>query len=150
MSPRSSSQEQELRYRQIMESDELGLRLAQIQDALLALPDDAFAEKYELRKERDRLRDEAAGHAGELETQRSDADLLAELGALRQQLAVLNRQKIDLVSQAGGGSGTGEMGNLGGTNINLRMMQASGADQIQARIGRIIGILTDRGVEIPD
>lgn len=59
-----------------MEEDDLALRLAQIQDALLALSDDAFAEKYELLEEIDRLRDEAAGYADELEARRSDADLL--------------------------------------------------------------------------
>jgi hypothetical protein len=34
-----------------VEEDNLALRLAQMQDALLALPDDAFAEKYELLEE---------------------------------------------------------------------------------------------------
>ena len=133
-----------------MEDRDLSLRLAQIQDALLALPDDAFTEKYELLKERDRLREEAAGYANELEAQRSDAELLAELDALRSQMKALAKQKINLVSQAGGGSDAGEMGNLGAVDINRRMMQASGADQIQARIGQITGILVDRGIEIPD
>jgi hypothetical protein len=64
---------------------------------------------------------------------------------------VLRKQKIDLVSQAGsGGEGTHEMGNLGGVDLNRRTIQAGGADQIQARIGRIAGILADRGVEIAD
>lgn len=133
-----------------MESDDLALRLAQIQDALLALPDDAFAEKYELLKEQDWLRSEAASYADALEVQRTDAELLAELQALRSQFESLSKQKIDLVVQAGGGSTGGEMGNLGGVELNLRMMRASGADQIQTRIGRITGILADRGVQIPD
>ena len=131
-----------------MEKD-LVLRLAEIQDALLALPDDAFAERYELLQERYELRDRAASYADELESGRSDAELLAELAALRKQMKALHKQKINLVSQAGGGSDAGEMGNLGGVGINAQMMKASGADQIVARIGRITGMLEDRGVEIP-
>jgi hypothetical protein len=45
--------------------------LAQIQDVLLALPDDAFVKKYELLKERDELRAEAAGYADELQALRA-------------------------------------------------------------------------------
>lgn len=130
-------------------SDDLALRLAAIQDALLGLPDDAFAEKFQLLTERDKLREEAAGYAESLESSRPDADLLAELASLRSQFKKLKKQKIDLVSQAGGGSGRGEMGNLGGVALNARIMEAGGADRIQARIGFITGILNDRGVDVP-
>ena len=64
-------------------------------------------------------------------------------------MKALAKQKINLVSQASGGSDAGEMGNLGGLDINARMMKASGADQIVARISRITSILEDRGVEVP-
>ena len=131
-----------------MEQQDLARRLAEIQDALLALPDDAFAEKYGLLKERDALRDQTAEYAKDLESQRSDADLLAELTSLRKQLKRLAKQKINLVSQAGGGSDSGEMGNLGAIQVNARMMEAHGADRIQARIAAIQGLLAERGVEV--
>lgn len=124
-------------------------RLVTVNDELLALPDDAFAEKYKLLKERDKLRDEASQYAVDLDAQRSDTGLLAELAALHSQLQGLQGQRIDLVRQAGGGGG-GEMGNLGGISLNARILEAGGASRIQGRIGTILSVLADRGVEIPD
>lgn len=126
-------------------------RLVTVNDELLALPDDAFAEKYKLLKERDKLRDEASQYAVDLDAQRSDAGLLAELAALQSQLEGLQGQGINLVTQAGGGGGGGgEMGNLGGISLNARILEAGGASRIQGRIGTILSVLADRGVEIPD
>lgn len=132
-----------------MEPDrDIVARLAEVQAALLALPDDAFAEKYELLQEQDRLREEAAQYAVNLDAERSDARLLSELSGLRSQLQALEKQKIDLVTQAGTYGG-GEMGNLGGVTLNAKMMEATGAGRIQARIGVVKGLLADRGVDIP-
>lgn len=131
------------------ESDILA-QLVAVNDALWALPDDAFSEKFKLLKERDRLREEASKYAVDLDAQRSDADLLAELSGLRSQLKELEKQKIDVVMQAGGGSGTGEMGNLGGVSLNAQVMDAGGGGRIQNRIGIIKGILADRGIDYPD
>ena len=114
---------------------QLARQLADLDELLRSLPDDAFAEK----------------HAVDADRQRSDADLLAELSGLRSALTTLEAQKIDLVTQAGGGAtGMGNMGNLGGVEINAGMMEASGASRIQGRIGVIKGILADRGVEVPE
>ncbi|MCL1594027.1 MAG: hypothetical protein M3132_06730 [Actinomycetia bacterium] len=124
--------------------------LAAVQDALLALPDDAFAEKYELKKQQDELREKAAQFAVDQDKGRSDADLLSELSGLRSQLAQLEKQKINLVSQAGGGPGESTMGNLGGAGLNIGMMDASDGTRLQARIGVIKGVLSNRGVSMPD
>jgi hypothetical protein len=124
--------------------------LAEVQDALLALPEDAFAEKYELLKKRDRLRDQAAAYAQSLDARRSDEDLLTELHSLRQQMETIEGERIDLVAQAGsGGASSSEMGNLGGVQINKAISDASGLPKIKARIGVIKGILEDRGLDIP-
>jgi hypothetical protein len=127
---------------------DIAARLAAVHDAIRVLPDDAFAEKYELLKEQDKLREEAAQYAVDLDAQRSDNDLLAELAGLRSQLRGLEKQKIDLVTQAGGARG-GEMGNLGGVALNARIMEAGGGARLQAQLGIIKGILADRGVDIP-
>ncbi|MDH3684341.1 MAG: hypothetical protein OEV40_30845 [Acidimicrobiia bacterium] len=132
-----------------MEPD-IAARLAAVHDALRELPDDAFAEKYELLKRQDALRDEAAQYAIDLDAGRSDAELLAELAGLRSQLTQLEKQKIDLVTQAGGGSGGGEMGNIGAAALNAQLMEAGGGARIQARIGAVKGALSDRGVDFPD
>jgi len=68
---------------------ELINQLAVVQDALLALPDDAFAEKYELKKRQDKLREQAAQFAVDQDEARADAELLSELSGLRSQLAQL-------------------------------------------------------------
>lgn len=115
-----------------------------------ALPDDAFAEKYELQMKRDALRKRAEEYAVDADKERTTVDLLAELSGLRMQLRQIEGQKIDLVSQSGGGPGeSGNMMNLGGASLNARMTEASGAGRLQARIGVIKGVLTDRGAEVP-
>ncbi len=124
--------------------------LADVDEQLRALPDNAFARKYELLTQQDRLRERAAAHAVDADRARPTEDLLAELSGLRFQLAQIESQKIDLVTQAGGGAqGAGNMGNLGGVQLNAQMAEAMGAGKLQARIGVIKGILTDRGTEIP-
>ncbi len=125
--------------------------LADVQRRLHELPDDAFAEKFELHKEQDILREEARRFADDLDQGRDTAELLAELAALRTQMHAIEGQRIDLVFQAGsGGSSTGEMGNLGGVSLNRGMDEAMGLPKIKARIGLLKGILTDRGVEVPE
>ena len=125
-------------------------KLADVQDRLLALPADAFAEKFELLGEQDELRDEAAGFAADIDSDRSDDDLLRELDGLRRQMKHIEKQRIDLVFQAGsGGASTSEMGNLGGVKINKGIDDALGLPKIKARIGILKGTLSDRGVAIP-
>jgi len=131
--------------------EDITRELARVDAELSALPSDAFEARYHLRMEQDRLREQAAKFAQDVDNDRSDQDLLAELAGLRSQLAQIERQKIDLVVQAGGGAqGGGNMTNLGGVDINRRIGEAAGAGRIQARIGRIKGILTDRGVDVPE
>ena len=131
--------------------DHITRELARVDAELRALPDHAFEARYQLRKEQDAIREQAARFAEDVDKNRSDEDLLAELRGLRSQLSQIERQKIDLVTQAGGGApGASNMTNLGGVDINRRIVEASGAGRIQARIGRIKGILVDRGVDVPD
>ena len=131
--------------------DHITAELARIDAELRALPDDAFEARFRLRQEQDHLREKAAKFAQDIDNDRSDEDLLAELRGLRSQLSQIEAQKIDLVTQAGGGApGASNMTNLGGVDINQRIMESSGAGRIQARIGRIKGILADRGVAVPD
>jgi hypothetical protein len=132
------------------DTTDITAKLADVQKRLLDLPDDAFAEKFELLKERDQLRDEAADYSETLDRNRSDEELLRELAALRSQAQSIEDQRIDLVMQAGsGGVMTGEMGNLGGVKINKAIEDGQGLPKIRSRIGIIKGILNDRGVVFP-
>lgn len=133
-----------------MKLDDINRELAEIQDRLLAAADDGFAEKHRLLVRRDELREMAAGHRIDLDADRSDADLLAELAARRSQLAAVERDRIDMVMQSGGGgSGSGYEG-WGGAQLNQQIDQGQGRDEIVARIGRLTSILADRGVRFPD
>ena len=131
--------------------DDVVRRLSEVQDQLLALPDDAFAEKYRLQQRRKELRDLAEEFTDDWDAERPTENLLRELKSLRQRLAEVNKQRINLVSQAGSGGpeGAGASG-LGGVSLNTAISDAQGMGTIQARIGRINSILTDRGVEVPD
>ena len=131
-------------------ADEITSELADIQRQLIDLPDDAFAERYELQRRQDELRAEIRGDSSLMYEGRSDESLLEELAALRSEMKAVEAQRIDLVAQAGsGGASTGEMGNLGGVALNQGIDEAHGLSQIKNRIGIIKNVLQERGVEVP-
>jgi hypothetical protein len=130
--------------------DDLIKELGEIQKQLAELPEDANDERFRLRQRQDELRALAREHAGDLDKDRPTSEMLYELDALRAQMKAVESQRIDLVQQAGsGGAASGEMGNLGGVKINKGIDDAQGLPGIKARIGRLKGILRDRGVDIP-
>ncbi len=129
--------------------DEALKGLSDLQDRLNALPEDAFAERYELRCRQDELRDQMASFRVGFDADRSTEDLLAELSGLQSRMAAIEGQRIDMVSQAGGSGGlTGAMTPEEG--LNRKMDEAAGAGEIQTRIGHIKGILIDRRVDVPE
>ena len=128
---------------------DLTKRLADVQKELWDLPDDAFAERFELKEKQAALRAEAAEFAQHMDDDRSSDDLVTELASLRSRMVAIERQRIDLVTQAGSTS-AGEMGNLGGYGINKGIEDAMGLPKIKARIGLVKGILIDRGIEVPE
>lgn len=133
-----------------MSDEDITRQLADVQQRLLDLPEDAFEERYELRKQQDELRSIARSGDNPMDQGRSDDELLAELASLRDRMKYIEKQRIDLVQQAGsGGASTSEMGNLGGVQINKGIDDAMGLGGIKSRIGVLKGILQDRGIPIP-
>ncbi|MEE9178472.1 MAG: hypothetical protein V3U46_08590 [Acidimicrobiia bacterium] len=135
---------------QTPELDALNRELAGIQDELLALSDDAFAERFALQKRQDELRELAAAFHQDWDSQRPTEELQAELNALRGHLKGIEDQKINLAGFSAGSSqaGSGSSG-LGGVSLNQGLLKAQGANAVHARIGVIKGILADRGID-PD
>lgn len=130
--------------------DRLRAELAEIQEQLLELPRDAFAERYELRVRQDRLRDEAAGFHQNRDEHRPSAELVAELAQLRNRHRQVIRSRINLVGQSSGGEGAGPgAGAQGADGINRGIAAAQGAAEIEARIARIESILSDREAGAP-
>ena len=122
-------------------------QLADVQDQLIALPDDAFAERYKLLQRQDELRSQAAEHAKGADIERPTEDLLVELVSLRMQRDGLEGQRINTMLQASNIDASGFSGHADAAAINRRMDDAQGLSRIESRIGRIKGILIDRGVD---
>ncbi len=117
--------------------------LADIQDRLIALPADAFGERYDLQTRRAALRDRLAEtHAG-ADQERPTAELEAELAALQARAEEVKKLRIDVVKQAGGGR-TGEMNTRGATQMNRQIDEAQGLPAIRSRIARIEAVLEQR------
>lgn len=117
--------------------------LADIQDRLIALPADAFGERYDLQTHRAALRDRLAEtHAG-ADQERPTAELEAELAALQARAEEVKKLRIDVVKQAGGGR-TGEMNTRGATQMNRQIDEAQGLPAIRSRIARIEAVLEQR------
>ncbi len=117
--------------------------LGAIQDRLISLPDDAFAERYELQTRRAALRDQLAEANAGADVERPTPELEAELAALRAQAEEIRKLRIDVVKQAGGGR-TGEMNTRGATAMNRQIDEAHGRPAIIARIARIEAALAER------
>jgi hypothetical protein len=131
-----------------MKVDSLIRELGEVQDRLIALPDDAFAERFELLKRQDQLREQAALHTAGVDNERPTEDLLAELASLRQRRDALESEHVNVMLQASNIDAAGFSGNADAAQINRQMDSARGLPQIVSRIGRIKGVLTDRGVEV--
>lgn len=130
--------------------EDLNRELGDVQDQLLALSDNEFAEKFRLQTLRDELGERAARFRVDYDLQRSDAALLAELAARRTQVDAIHKQRVDFVAQAGAGSDAGSTYDHGGkAAINHDIADAQGIGEINARIARIEAVLDDRDVEYP-
>lgn len=125
--------------------DAINRELAEVVDALNATPSDDFAARYALRTRQDELRELAAEFRVDADEQRSTEDLRRELKMMEQRLEGIYGSGMDLVTQSGGGSGTGgsyTSAAEGGMNAQIR--EASGLGDIQARIARLREILASR------
>lgn len=110
--------------------DDLNRQLATIQDRLLGLAPDDFAEKYRLKREQDHLRGLTRQYAQDRDAYRPSEDLLAELDVRRSALDATRRQMLCLGD---------------GVKINLAMKAASGADELTQRIAHLETTLKERG-----
>ena len=96
------------------------------------------------------MRERAAAFVQDWDAERASEELLRELASVRQRLKDAEDAKIDLVMQAGGGGAAGGGIGLGDVSLNQRISEAQGVGELRARIGRLKGILIDRGVDVPD
>ncbi len=128
---------------ELSELERVTQELAAVQDQLLALPSDAFAERYALQTRQDKLRSEAAALAVDWDDQRTPDDLQAELKALKARVSLV----VDQHSGYATGHGTG----FGGGGVSAAVAKLanearanSGVDQLLARINAIEDALAAR------
>jgi len=126
--------------------EELNRRLAAIQDRLLELADDDFAEKFQLQKERDRLRDLAGRFAQDRDARRSTEELVAELEARRSALEAFRKQMTEGAKFASAGLTPGAWeGPADSTAINEAMKGAHDVEELMRRIAELEEVLVSRG-----
>lgn len=128
--------------------EHLTRELADLHDRLAELGADDFAERHRLLQRQDAVRAELRSTGKDADLERSDEALLSELAARRAQLAELERQQINMTSQSIAGA-QGITFSASERRIADGLTASLGIPEIQARIGRLKGVLEQRGVEIP-
>jgi hypothetical protein len=93
--------------------------------------------------------EQAAEFAAGVDDERPKADLVAELVSPRTRRDELEAEHINVMLQAANIDVAGFSGHADAAEINRRITEAQGLPRIEARIGRIKGILFDRGAEVP-
>lgn len=126
--------------------EEITRRLAEIDEELWSLDAGDFETKYELQKERDRLRAIVRSEA-DRDADRSTEDLLAELAARRKALTQIQKSMVNSAGMSGGGGAeTGSYaGPADGVRLNTGIVAATGAQELFQRISKLETMLTKRG-----
>ena len=114
--------------------------MGRIADRLASLPESAFEERLELRQRQDQLRATAL-ELGESAPVDSKA-LQVELDHLLRRWDALQKERIDVVAQSGGGSQGGDaFSGAHAVRVNRQIDAARGRDQIESRIAEIRRLL---------
>ena len=117
-------------------------RLAEIHDALVALPDGPSVERFNLLKERDGLRAEAEDFKGNVDETRSDSELKAELASLRRRRKQVIGERTGYVTSKGGNNAGPSSGAW--VKLGAKSMAAGGLDHLNVRISHIEQVLASR------
>jgi hypothetical protein len=124
-------------------TDGLLKELAAIADELSALPEDSFEDRARLQKRRRELHNAATQLANDPSDPVVRASLTEELERLEEQWLALQRDRIDVVKQAGDLAA----GNFGLTSdamrLNRAIDEARGRAELEERIRRLRTMLTD-------
>ncbi len=129
-----------------MELDEVLASLGEVQDQLLALESDDFAERFRLQTEQDRLRALAEEIRGSMDPfeGRSDHELEAEAESLRAQMKTTATRTGGIVTSKGGGSQSPASGEMAALQIQAQQQQGSAMARFAARLNDIEAELARR------
>ena len=114
--------------------------MGEIMDQLASLPDDAFGERHRLRQRQKELRSIAADLREGTPVDRQS--LQSELEQLLERWDALQKERIDVVMQSGGGSQGGDaFSGAHAAQVNRQIDAARGRAELEARIGEIRRLL---------
>lgn len=123
-----------------MDLDQVLSEMGVIMDRLGSLPDDAFEERFQLRQRQKQLRALAA-ELGEA-TPPDRSSLEAELEHLLHRWDGIQKERIDVVAQSGGGSQGGDaFSGAHAVRVNQQIDAARGRNEIESRIAEIRRLL---------
>lgn len=125
--------------RDVVELDDLLAALANAQRDLQGLPQDAWAERYRLQREQDRLRTaaEALGSSHDPDEGLSDESLVAEAASLRKRMESMATRTGGLVTSKGGGSSSPSSGAMAELAFKGNQQQAGEIGRMAVRVNQI-------------
>lgn len=123
--------------------DKIFSEMSEISTRLYDLPADAYDERAALEQRREELRAQAASLSDAIGDKRSTADVKAELRSLRDRLDSIEGSEIDVVSQHGG-SGLEVSAASDAMDINRKIEEGRGADDLRTRIRQLEQVLAER------
>lgn len=133
-----------------METNDLDGILAEmgrVMDRLAALPDDAFEDRHQLKEEQKRLRERAA--TARIGAAIDRPSLEAELAHLLTRWDALQKNRIDVVLQSGGGSQGGDaFSGAHAVRVNQQIDAAMGRQEIEDRIADIRRLLEEKTLNL--
>lgn len=122
-----------------MEFDDLLDALSKVQGDLQSLPEDAWAERYRLQMEQDRLRTAADVFRSlhDPDEGSSDAELVAEAASLRKRMDSMVARTGGLVTSKGGGNSSPASGAMAELEFKGKQQQAGEIERMAARVNQI-------------
>jgi hypothetical protein len=127
----------------IHELDGILAEMGRVMDTLSALPEDALDERLRLQQEQKRLRAEAAQAREGVTVDRESLE--AELEGLLERWDALQKQRIDVVMQSGGGSQGGDaFSGAHAVKLNQQIDAAHGRAGVESRIAEIRRLLEEK------
>ncbi len=122
-----------------MELDDLLSALANVQRDLQSLPHDAWAERYRLQTEQDRLRTAAKALRGSHDPDEglSDEALVAEAASLRKRMESMVERTGGLVTSKGGGSASPSSGAMAELEYKGKQQLKNEVERLAVRLNQI-------------
>ncbi len=123
--------------------DRIFQELSEVRQQLEDLPADALEERARLESRREALHAEASRLQGAVGDPRSSAEIATELESLKARLNEIEQSEVNIVEQYGG-SVLEASSAVSGMDLNRRIEEGQGADELRARVETLEAELAKR------